>query len=585
MLHRCDAFDSDNKVKQSSMAFEKANLAFNLASLCSRIATAKVPGEGTYASMAQHYQAAGSVFSWMSETFLHPPLVDLQAASLRFLSCLMLAQAQECVLLKAVSEGKMSGTLSRLAAALTVRYERCSGLLQSPEGQSLAASLSHGCRTMTEGKALYYGALSSQWRADACADGDGHGEAVARQLRAVHLFERLAELDAESGLFGDVDSLVEAALKRHERLEHENGFIYHLAVPDTRSLPSLDAADLTRCLGFRDVLCELGIDRSGAEGDGDLFRRVLPQRALEELSRYSEEKAKILRYETCKAEAADEELDVLRMRLCSLESSTDGTSASPARQLQAQIGTIPSVEEALRTAKEQMSQARMTLERCALLRIEDQRHQQAMKGKYGPAWTLAPLVPSGEDYQARVEAVEAEMSKLGEGHVRHVAQPLAMLLDRVGRLESASSSSLLDGHDDVDGAKREMKAALDSSSRLGATRASLIARLKDAISQDDISDRLLPQQQKGDELFQEELRKFDSLCDGIEANVAEHLRLKAIIDGLLADEERRGSRSRQCLGLDELERSSAAIHSAASQLLRSIEYTILCILSSLILGT
>lgn len=573
---RCDAFDSETKIRQSSLAFEKANLAFNLASLCSKIATAMVPGEATFASMAQYYQAAGSVFSWMSETFLHPPLVDLQAASLRFLSCLMLAQAQECVLLKASGEGKSAGTLSRLSAALTLRYERCAGLLQCPEGQSLAASLSHGCRVMTEGKALYYGALAAQWRADTCADGDGHGEAVARQLHAIHLLERLSELDAESGVFGDVDALVEIASKRHEQLEHENGFIYHLAVPEVKSLKPIEAADLTRCLGFRDVLRELGIDRYGVDGETDLFRRVLPQRALEDLSLYSEETAKLLRYETGKVEAADEELEILQIRLCSLENDSDGTESSPVKQIQAQIAALPPLEDSLQTAKSQLSQIKVALEHCKLLKIEDERMQMAMRSKYGATWSQPPLAQS-EDFQSRVDKTASEIQELIDKHDRQVAQSLHRLIDRIARLDCKPSSALLDAQEE-EPSSHEIKKSVDALNRLAVTRAALLSKLKDAISDDDISDRLLhPQQSKSTELFEAELRKFDGLCDEIEGNVSEHTKLKKTIEEHFADEERKDIRNRASLGLDEIERGMATIQGAASQIAKSIEYRESCL--------
>jgi hypothetical protein len=279
----------------------------------------------------------------------------------------------------------------------------------------------------------------------------------------------------------------------------------------------------------------------------------------------------LLRYEAGKAEAADEELDILRIRLCSLESDPEGADPSPVKHIQAQIMALPPLEESLQIAKNQLVQTKTALERCKLLKIEDERQQAVMRNKYGATWSQPPLGQT-EDFQSRADKAASEIQALLEKHDRLVAGPLHRLIDRLAKLDCKPSPALLDEQEDGL-ASDEIKSSLDALNSLAVCRTALLSKLKDAISDDDISDRLLhPQQSKSTEVFETELRKFDGICDEIEGNVSEHMKLKKIIEEHLADEERRGTRNRQCLGLDEMEKSMTAIQGASLQILQSIEY-------------
>ena len=74
-----------------------------------------------------------------------------------------------------------------------------------------------------------------------------------------------------------------------ENAKKENEFIYHEKVPDIDTLPEIKGASLVKGIPF---------DVSDPEVSGqDIFHRLVPLEAHEASSLYSEEQAKLLRYD------------------------------------------------------------------------------------------------------------------------------------------------------------------------------------------------------------------------------------------------------------------------------------------------
>lgn len=297
-VFRFDAFETDFSIKQSSLAFEKANVAFNFAAIASRKAGNLKTTAENLPQMAKSFQQSASLFKWISENFLHPPLSDLQQSSLKFLTELMLTQAQECYLIKASLDQKSPSILSKLCKALSAGLEKCNLILESSE--KFKNSLSTACKDLCQQKELYFRIMSQYYKAEALVSAEKHGEALTR-FRLV--------LDSLGDLPGNLSSEIEPViLARIEKVEHENNFIFHLSEPDLTTLKPVESADLTKMSTFNEVLKELGIDENQKQ---PLFKTVLPPKLLAQLSQYSEEKSKILRYENHKVDEADEQLDLL----------------------------------------------------------------------------------------------------------------------------------------------------------------------------------------------------------------------------------------------------------------------------------
>ena len=121
---RYDAF-TQRPTSQYSLAFEKASTIFNIASVLSSIATSQTRvNEPEGVKKAFHfYQAAAGIYTYINENFLHAPSIDLSRDTVKMLVSLMLAQAQEVVWEKTLSEKKKPLLISKLAAQVAWSYQ------------------------------------------------------------------------------------------------------------------------------------------------------------------------------------------------------------------------------------------------------------------------------------------------------------------------------------------------------------------------------------------------------------------------------------------------------------------------------
>lgn len=70
-----------------------------------------------------YFQASAGLFSFINENFLHAPSVDMSRDSIKTLTELALAQAQECFLEKVTVVEKKKGNLaSKLSTQLSFMY-------------------------------------------------------------------------------------------------------------------------------------------------------------------------------------------------------------------------------------------------------------------------------------------------------------------------------------------------------------------------------------------------------------------------------------------------------------------------------
>ena len=110
-----DAF-SKKSISQYSLAYEKASIIFNIAATLSAIAAGLDRSDTDGLKRAFHsLQASAGMFMYINDNFLHAPSTDLSRDTVKLLSNIMLAQAQECVCQTQIREGKTGKIVAKLA--------------------------------------------------------------------------------------------------------------------------------------------------------------------------------------------------------------------------------------------------------------------------------------------------------------------------------------------------------------------------------------------------------------------------------------------------------------------------------------
>lgn len=294
---------SHTPTTQYSLAFEKASLLFNLASIYSHIAADSDEVKVRYANC----QAAAGVYGFILQNFLHAPSTDLAQDTVKALSKLMLAQAQEAFLDKLLGDATVKHNMAaKVAKAASTLYKTAGETLQG-----VYTSKSWGDRAWHQYanvKAKYFAAVSSFERGMALEDSSKYGEACAWFNVAATAHQEAARMPVPSayqGLREILTSAAETSQKKAKEADKDNDLIYHEVVPPAASLTEVAGLEAAKPTPINELYNEKEFK---ALIGRDLFEKVIPLAVHEKASMYSEEKAKLLREEGDKVEVANEEL-------------------------------------------------------------------------------------------------------------------------------------------------------------------------------------------------------------------------------------------------------------------------------------
>lgn len=117
-----DAF-TNKLTTQTSLAFEKASIIFQIAATHSAIATMQTRFDPEGVKRAFHYyRTAAGMLTYINENFLHAPSTDLSREVVKFLIDIMIAQAHEVFFEKCRDEKKTPALVAKVAAQTASLY-------------------------------------------------------------------------------------------------------------------------------------------------------------------------------------------------------------------------------------------------------------------------------------------------------------------------------------------------------------------------------------------------------------------------------------------------------------------------------
>lgn len=357
-----DVFDHSISHKQTSLAFEKANVLFNLGALLSKYGTlqyqkaqknASATDEATKEAIQLLQQAAG-IYQFVSENFLHAPSIDLSQGTVQFLVKLMLAQSQEVFVLKVISgdlEQKKNSLISKLCRSTANHYEssynmvshlakgdlsigtseytivdteedEVENFLDTPEDEDedssdvqVNATVDLSWVALIQFKYIFYKSLSYYFNGLHLEANRKYGEALTYLTKSSDFLEEISSSSlkaiGKSGIH-EVYELLDnykyqkdaVAIKLTE-LNKDNDLIFHDLVPSLVTLPDTKPMDSAKII-------PIGENSTFQEVNGSNYstflNNVIPINIHELLSFYSEEKSQFLRNEIDLVDVSNEEL-------------------------------------------------------------------------------------------------------------------------------------------------------------------------------------------------------------------------------------------------------------------------------------
>ncbi|KAL8991560.1 MAG: hypothetical protein Q9177_000060 [Variospora cf. flavescens] len=603
-----DAF-THKTISQYSLAYEKASIIFNISAVLSCHAANQNRFEETGLKTAYHsFQAAAGMFTYINENFLHAPSTDLSRDTIKTLIAIMLAQGQEVFLEKQIADGKKVGLLAKLASQGSYLYAQAADGVQENFHRGV---FDKSWVQVIQVKSHYASSLAQYYQALADNDANAHGMAIAR-LQAAEIDARDAvrmsaafpsSVPPTSNLSSDTGSSLSDASKKHltniqERLSSfnkDNDFIYHQTVPTEASLSVIPKLPAAKAIPVSELYQGQDIQRIIGP---DIFQKLVPMSVTESASLYDEEKAKLVRAEAEKVEAANGEmaasLDYLKLPESlhilkggmDQEQSLDDTFRTWCDDLAGHELFGKAFEQLL----SDKTRINGVLDRCTKQLDMEESICEKMRSKYGGDWTQQPssrltstLRSDIQSYRGAIDEASNsdtqlmntarqhecdfdEMRSAGETDEADILYHRAM--QRAGAIRtkgkngvasptSAQGTSLLDedygeGGTTVTDQITTVEDLLKRLNLIKRDRMQVLKDLKEKVQSDDISSVLiLNKKSLGNhepQLFQAELEKFrphqNRLLQGTHKQTALMKELTKAYGDLLQDKRVRSEQAR-----------------------------------------
>ncbi|KZT04928.1 BRO1-domain-containing protein [Laetiporus sulphureus 93-53] len=569
-----DAF-TNKLITQTSIAYEKASIIFQIAATHSAIAASQNRADPEGLKRAFYYfRTCAGMLTYINDNFLHAPSTDLSREVVKFLVGIIMAQATEVFFEKCTDEKKGNALVAKIAAQAAFMYTSLSEEVKEFMGKGI---FDRNWVTVIQAKAKYFTSLAQFHRGLADSAAGKHGDALVRFTvaetaakeanRSASSFASTFVTQMSPNLPPDAGSTLLDLTKTHLALctdkkntaQRENDLIYNAVLPAPEALPQLEKAAVATPITIQEVYASPDVQKVIGT---DMFVRLIPLSVHESASVYSEEKAKLVRSEVEKADNADAEVKsaleslgvkqgLVRFKAIA-EGGVGGGDEVPVevRRWREDISVMEEREGAdsliaqLNKLKEAVKAELDGISR--ELEVES-KNCEAMRVKYDHLWTQAPSAsltkPLRQDLKAHNSALEAaaqsdqQVVALWESVKSEIRLLLSPQVEEVFRASTegtgAGSENLLDldvtseTRDEEERVKiaqlvDELEERLGRLNKIAHERTQVLKDLKEKVQSDDVSHLLLLNRRNSgieNSLFAGELEKFKPYQQRLAATV------------------------------------------------------------------
>ncbi|XP_011205291.2 programmed cell death 6-interacting protein [Bactrocera dorsalis] len=388
-----DAFDKGSifggriSLTHTSLLYEKVCVLFNIASLQSNVAAAQAldSDEGLKLALKLLQQSAG-IFQYLKSAtpaaIPSEPTPDLSQDTLICLQALMVAQAQEVFILKAIKDNMKDQIIAKLCCQCEEFY---ADVLRAMQKESVRNIWEKEWIPAIAGKQAGFHALTHLYQSLACRAAKRIGEEIARLRSAVELFKAA---QTRSGNTTYLDEYFSRARRNLEESTKDNEFIYNEMIPDVNSLPSPGKAQLAKALPMTSPL---------AVNFKDIFSELVPVELHRALTASDMRKNEIVNGEIMKLREATQTLNgvLASLNLPAAIETTDAGSGLPPSLREKAIdvrnkGGIESINTYLKELPELLQRNREILDETERLLDEERDSDNQLRNQFKQKWTRIP---------------------------------------------------------------------------------------------------------------------------------------------------------------------------------------------------
>lgn len=367
----------------STLAYEKVCVLFNIAALQSSVAaTQSLESDEGLKLAAKLFQLSAAIFNHLKGTVMiaiqQEPTPDISPETLGALSSLMLAQAQEIFVHKAIHDSMKEVIIAKLAAQAEELYADALKLFQK---EIFRAFWDKEWVPLIAGKQAGYRAMMEFYQSLVCRNNKCIGEEIARVEHAVELFKAAQQRSNKPNLFQEYANKAQRNLTE---VKKDNDFIYHERIPDIKTLEPVGKAHVAKLVPMPEVL---------SSNFKDLFEELLPVRVHQAISSYEVRRNELVNSEISKLR---EMTQVLNSVLASLNlpaaiEDTSGTEVPQSLLEKAnyvrEAGGKSSLEAAMKELPELLQRNQELLDECERMLKEERESDDQLREQFKERWT------------------------------------------------------------------------------------------------------------------------------------------------------------------------------------------------------
>lgn len=370
-------------VAMSSIAFEKVGVLFNIAALQSSIAASQsMESDEGLKTAAKLFQQAAGIFNQLKSTapaLGQEPTPDLTPDTLHILSNLMLSQAQEIFVFKAIKDGMKDAVIAKLA---NQAEEMFADLLKAMQKDSLRTLWDKEWLPTIAGKQAGFHALTMLYFSGHLNTTKKYGEQIAALQKSIDLFKAAQNRSMKPNF---LDEYAKRAQRQIVEAKKENDFIYNAVIPNPDSLESPGKAQIAKALPLSSPM---------SSNFKDIFNDLVPVALQQAMNSCDAQKSEIVNAEVMKLRDATQTLNGVLSSLnlpAAIEIAQPGSSLPPSLLEKAngmrEQGGIASIRKLIDDLPESLTRNKEILDETEKMLNEEEQSDQQLRGQFKERWT------------------------------------------------------------------------------------------------------------------------------------------------------------------------------------------------------
>uniref|UniRef100_A0A336M0Q9 CSON009406 protein n=1 Tax=Culicoides sonorensis TaxID=179676 RepID=A0A336M0Q9_CULSO len=539
--------------QSSSLRYEICVMLYNVAAMHMQLGSEETRTSPESMKVAcTHFQCAGWIYGYIRDNYPASMRHELTGELLELMKNIAFGQAQECILEKSLADNRKAVTVAKVTSQIVSYYNSAMAvLLTTVDGESISDIVGgktfKSWKRFVKFKISYLSAILYLYQGQSTEDAGrakNDPNQVAWAGECVTLFkaadEKIKEAQKDSKGIENIDAINEALTftnevitAKYENANKDNEFIYHAPKPELKDLSAVQAANLVNGISFNFADTEL-------MGE-DIFHRLVPMKAHESSSIYSEEKANILR---TIAKTVEEKNDELATFMSSLNIDTLHNSTSSLQQhklpqslvdrcavLAAKPNAISDLVSSMSSLAETSVEVEAMLKEIKYQFSEEQKQEeyyQKTMGHRPPGGHIQELAREFQKYLEAHNKASENNDTLRKAMGLHVQNLKILSLP----LAEIKKSVPVLGPEIDEAALKDLDLLLKKVDEMKSQREILISQLRESINNDDITSQVIAWgDKKIEKLFEQELTKHDKYIKLLEQNMAAQTNiLKATTD-------------------------------------------------------